>query len=176
MAEMQDYYVEAIDALYAAIIAEPMLDPSQTDNVKYVRNVYKSDWIPKSGLPSIHCFIPSKTIEEHLQIGYQPFTTMQGRVTLRCTAPGDYTSALLSAMDLTSIVSNDNLWRAMYYITNVIEYVLRRSANYRLSNFGSNDVMIVRPTGSYFNSLQLDNTVMAVANVNVMFQQRILDV
>ena len=119
MAEMQDYYVEAIDALYAAIIAEPMLDPSQTDNVKYVRNVYKSDWIPKSGLPSIHCFIPSKTIEEHLQIGYQPFTTMQGRVTLRCTAPGDYTSALLSAMNLTSIVCNDNFAETVAYFPEI---------------------------------------------------------
>ena len=173
---MQDYYVEAVDALYDAIVAEDKLNPDKTDAERYINKVYKSDWIPAAGLPTLHCFIPSKPIEEHRGIGYGPFNTMNGRVTLRCEVTGEWTSKLLSDMGLTSIDSNDDLWRVMYYITNTIEEVLRREVNYRLSGFGANDVMIVRPNGTYFNSSLLGNRTLAVASVNVMFQQRVLQV
>jgi len=172
----RDYYVAAVDALYEAIKAEVKLDPTQTDAVRYINQLYKSNWIPGSKLPTVHCYIPSKANEEHLGIGYGPFTTMQGRVTLYCELHGDWTSKMLADMGYESINTPDDLWRAMYFITDKIEEVLRREVNYRLSDFGSNDVMIVRPNGTFFNSMQLDDKVLAIAHVNIMYQQRQVDV
>jgi len=167
-----DHYQEYIDVIYDALTAEPTLDPTQTDAVRYIRQMRKNRRLPGEGLPGINIYHAAQQ-EEHIQIGYNPLVTYITRITIRCMLPGDYPSAVLSALDLSAVNEPEEADMALFLIADKVEEVMRRDANIRPTITG-NDVMIMRPNGVTFSAYSVaENKEIYQADVSILSQARI---